>query len=166
MFFFVAFAPVVTFAPQWAGGEQHALLTVTLVYWTALILGPVVGLLMDRHGHARRWLGGGMLIFAAVLTAMALGLASPIPAMIFVGIAAASVPTATYALPGRLAPAAHVGFTFGFITAFSNLGTLIGPAAAGAIRDHSESWSATWLTLAIIALLGAASVAFMSSHSD
>jgi cyanate permease len=53
-----------------------------------------------------------------------------------------------------------VGFAFGFITAFSNLGTIVGPAMAGAIRDLSADWSSVWWALAAAAALavGAASL--------
>ena len=155
MLFFAAFASVFTFAPEWAGGGPQALLTVTLVTWVSLILNPVVGILIDRWGHAVRWVVCGELLLAVVLGLMAAGLLAPVPAMLLIGLTAASVPTATYSLPGRLVPAARVGFAFGFITAFSNLGTLAGPAAAGALRDAVGGWSIPWATLAVFALLGA-----------
>ena len=155
MLFFAAFASVFTFAPEWAGGGPQALLTVTLVTWVSLLLNPVVGILIDRWGHAVRWVVCGELLLAVVLGLMAAGLLAPVPAMLLIGLTAASVPTATYSLPGRLVPAARVGFAFGFITAFSNLGTLAGPAAAGALRDAVGGWSIPWATLAVLALLGA-----------
>jgi len=155
MLFFAAFASVFTFAPEWAGGGPQALLTVTLVTWVSLLLNPVVGILIDRWGHAVRWVVCGEVLLAVVLGLMAAGLLAPVPAMLLIGLTAASVPTATYSLPGRLVPAARVGFAFGFITAFSNLGTLAGPAAAGALRDAVGGWSIPWATLAVLALLGA-----------
>lgn len=155
MLFFAAFASVFTFAPEWAGGGPKALLTVTLVTWMSLLLNPLVGTLIDRWGHAVRWVVGGELVLAVALGLMAAGGIAPVPAMLLIGLTAASVPTATYSLPGRLVVPARVGFAFGFITAFSNLGTLAGPAAAGALRDAFGGWSLPWATLAVFALLGA-----------
>ncbi|MFV2072622.1 MAG: nitrate/nitrite transporter [Thermoanaerobaculales bacterium] len=155
MLFFAAFASVFTFAPEWAGGGPQALLTVTLVTWVSLLLNPVVGIFIDRWGHAVRWVVGGELLLAVVLGLMATGCLAPVPAMLLIGLTAATVPTATYSLPGRLVPAARVGFAFGFITAFSNLGTLAGPAAAGALRDAIGGWTTPWAVLAAVALLGA-----------
>jgi len=154
MFFFGAFASVFTFAPQWAGGGSRGLLVVTAITWVSLILNPLVGLAIDRTGHPAVWSGGGQLLFAAVLTAMALVPFSPLAAMLLVGLTAATVPTAVYSLPARLVPGESVGFAFGFITAFSNLGTVLGPAAAGALRDRCQGWAPVWLGLAALALAG------------
>ena len=166
MLFFAAFASVFTFAPEWAGGGPKALLTVTLVTWMSLILNPVVGVLIDRWGHAVRWVAGGELVLAAALGLMAAGGIAPVPAMLLIGLTAASVPTATYSLPGRLVAPARVGFAFGFITAFSNLGTLAGPAAAGALRDAFGGWSLPWAALAVFALLGATAALVVGPRRD
>lgn len=155
MFFFAAFASVFTFAPQWAGGGSKGLLVVTAVTWVSLTLNPVVGLAIDRTGRPGLWSAAGQFFFAAVLAAMALAHFSPLAAMLLVGVTATTVPTAVYSLPGRLVPPESVGFAFGFITAFSNLGTVLGPAAAGALRDHFQSWTSVWLALAAMALAGA-----------
>lgn len=155
MLFFAAFASVFTFAPGWAGEGAAALLTVTAINWVALFLNPLVGKAIDRTGRPGRWATLGQLGLAAVLAGMAAGVLSPLPAMLLTGLAASLVPTAIYSLPARLVPSAHLGFAFGFITAFSNLGTLAGPAAAGAIRDAIPSWTPVWLLLAGTALAGA-----------
>lgn len=158
MFFFGAFASVFTFAPQWAGGGGKGLLVVTAITWVSLTLNPLVGLAIDRTGHPALWSGAGQLVFAGVLTAMALLTLPPLAAMLLVGITATTVPTAVYSLPARLVPGESVGFAFGFITAFSNLGTVLGPAAAGALRDRFPGWLPAWLALAAMALAGAAAM--------
>jgi predicted MFS family arabinose efflux permease len=160
MMFFAAFASALTFAAEWAGGGRLALLTVTLVMWVSLLLSPVVGLLLDRTGRAWVWVAAGQLLLAAALGAMAAGALRPLAAMLLVGVGAAVVPTATYTLPARLVPASRVGLAFGLITAFSNLGTVVGPAAAGALRDAAASWSLPWSVLATAALLGAGAALF------
>ncbi len=156
MFFFAAFASVFTFAPQWAGGGSKGLLTVTAITWVSLLCNPLVGHLIDRFGNPALWAATGQLILAAVLALMAARLLPPLAAMLLIGTAAATVPTAVYSLPSRIVSPAQIGFAFGFITAFSNLGTLAGPAAAGAIRDATSSWPIVWGALAVIALIGAA----------
>ncbi len=163
--FFGVYAAVFTFAAEWAGGGSTALLTVSLIAWTALFLAPVVGGAIDRLGQPARWLAASLVLLGMVLAAMALGLLPPTPAMILVGICAAIALTATYSLPGRIVAAAHVGFAFGFITAFSNLATLAGPAAAGALSDATGGWTIPWATLSVTALLGAAATRFIRSKS-
>ena len=153
--FFGVYAAVFTFAPEWAGGDAGALRTVALIAWAALVLAPLVGAAIDRVGRPARWLAAALALLALVLAAMALDVIDPAAAMIVVGAATAAALTATYSLPARLAPAANLGFAFGVITACSNLATLAGPAATGAIRDSGASWRTPWATLAVAALAGA-----------
>ncbi len=155
MFFFAAFASVFTFAPQWAGGGKAGLLTVTAITWVSLILNPLVGTAIDRTGRPHLWARIGQSLFATILLAMAAEEVAPLLAMLLVGLAASVIPTAVYSLPARLVSASRIGFAFGFITAFSNLGTVAGPALAGAVRDHTSAWPPLWILLAILALAGA-----------
>jgi predicted MFS family arabinose efflux permease len=155
MIFFGAYASIFTFAPEWAGGGSGALLTVSLIPWVAIVLAPLTGMLIDRTGRAGRWLLAGQLLLTAVLAGMAFRYLTPAPAMLLVGATFAAVATATYSLPATLVAATRVGFAFGFITAFSNLGNLAGPAVAGGIHDRTGSWKLVWLLLAVCALAGA-----------
>jgi predicted MFS family arabinose efflux permease len=151
MLFFGVHVSVLTFGPEWAGGEVPALLVVTLVMWVAMIGSPIVGTLIDRTRKPERWLVAGHVVQASVVTGMALGLLPATPAMLGMGLAAALLPTAAYALPGLLVEPERVGFAFGFITAFSNLGTLVGPAVSGALLDAHGSWALVWGVCAIAA---------------
>lgn len=153
MLFFGVHVSVLTFGPQWAGGEAPALLVVTLVMWVAMVGSPVVGVLIDRSTGPARWLVGGHVVQAAVVAGMAAGLLPAVPAMLGVGVAAALLPTAAYALPGLLVEPERVGFAFGFITVFSNLGTILGPAAAGALLDATGSFALVWTVCAAAAAL-------------
>jgi MFS family permease len=155
MLFFAAFSSILTFAPEWAGGGSGALLTVTLIMWTTLILNPIVGSVIDRGGRAQAWITAGLLMIGAVLCVMATNTIAAVPAMVLIGVGASAVMTATYSVPGRLVPPEQVGFAFGFITAFSNLATIVGPAATGALRDATGSWTAAWTAMAVAALVGA-----------
>ncbi len=165
MLFFAAFASVPTFAPQWVGGGQRGLTTVTLIMWMALVLSPVFGAVIDRAGRPAAWVFGGLVLLALTLGLMAIGAVSASVAMILVGVCAAAVPTATYALPARIVPAARVGFAFGFITAFSNLGTVVGPPVAGAILDATGDWFLMWIVLAALAGLGATAAALIRPNT-
>lgn len=156
MVFFAAYASIFTFAPEWAGGGEKALLTVSIIPWVALFLAPLAGIWIDRTGRATPWLLAGHVILCGVLAAMALRVIPPVPAMVLVGVTFATVATATYSLPAVLVSASRIGFAFGLITAFSNLGNIAGPAAAGAVRDHFGGWTVAWAVLAALALLGAA----------
>ena len=147
--FFAAYAAVITFAPAWAG--TSGLLIVSTVSWVSLLGGPVAGALIDRAGGARWWAAAGALLFATTLAAMAGSRVPATLAMAAVGVVVALVPTAVYTLPGRLVAAESVGFAFGLITSFSNLGTVLGPALAGALRDRASGWPALWAATAAVA---------------
>lgn len=161
MIFFGVHVSLLTFAAEWAGGGASALLVVTLVMWVAMLGAPVVGTMIDRTARPNRWLLAGHVVQAGVVLAMAAGVAGPVPAMLGAGLAAALVPTAAYAMPGLLVAPERVGFAFGFITAFSNLGTIVGPALTGRLLDISGSWSTAWTALAAAAAvaIGAAALA-------
>ncbi|MCD4751088.1 MAG: MFS transporter [Thermoanaerobaculales bacterium] len=154
MLFFAAYAAVPTFAPGWAGGGKGGLLTVTVLMWVALVFSPLAGAVIDRVGRPVAWVVLGQLLLAGVLALMSASLVPPLVAMLLVGLCLSAVPTATYALPGRLVPPERVGFAFGFITAFSNLGTVIGPPVAGALWDATGGWTLSWAVLAVIAVVG------------
>ena len=166
LLFFAIHASVLTFAPEWAGGGSVGLLTVTLVMWVAMLGSPVVGSLIDRTVRRRTWLAAGLAVQCMCLAGMATGRLSPVPAMLGIGLAAALVPTAVYSMPGRLVEPDRVGFAFGFITSFSNLGTLAGPAAVGALIDRTGSWTLAWAALGCAALVAAVVSTAVRSSPD
>lgn len=153
MLFFAAFAAIPTFAPEWIGGD-HALHIVTLIMWVSLVASPLVGFIMGRGGRLKPWLLAGLGLLTGTLVNMAFGSLLPIPAMLLVGICAAIVPTACYALPARIVSPGQIGLAFGVMTACSNLGTLVGPAVAGGFRDASKGWELPWLILGVFSFLG------------
>lgn len=161
MLYFAAFAAVPTFAPEWAGGGGRGLLVTSVITWVALAATPVVGGLIDRTGRAERWCVGATVLLTATLAGMAGGALPPVAAMVAMGVVAGGLPPAVYSLPGTLVATERVGFAFGFITALSNLGTVIGPALAGAVRDETPSWTVVWGILAAMAAAATASAALV-----
>jgi len=156
MLYFVPFSAIATFAPEWAGGGAAGLLVTSVITWVALFGTPAAGALIDRTGRPTAWCVGGLGLLAATLALMAgRALAAP-AAMAAIGVVASLVPPAFYSLPSRLVPAGRVGLAFGFITALSNLGTVVGPAVAGAVRDATPEWAAVWGTLAGVAVAAGA----------
>jgi len=154
MLYFAGLAAVPTFAPEWVGGGPRGLLVTSVITWVALFATPLAGVLIDRTRRPDRWFVVGMGLFVATLALMATGAAPAVATMAAIGVVAGLVPPAVYALPARLVSARRVGFAFGFITALSNLGTVLGPALAGAIRDATPRWSALWSTLGVVVLVG------------
>jgi predicted MFS family arabinose efflux permease len=158
MLYFVPFGAVATFAPEWAGGGASGLLVASVITWVALFGTPLAGGLIDRTGNPTGWCVAGLSLLAATLGLMTLGVLPAVVAMAAIGIVASAVPPAFYSLPSRLVPAENVGLAFGFITALSNLGTVVGPAVAGAVRDATPVWAVVWGILTAVAVAGAAVV--------
>ena len=156
MLYFVPFGAVATFAPEWAGGGASGLLVTSVITWVALFGTPLAGGLIDRTGNPTGWCVAGLGLLAATLGLMTLGVLPAVVAMVAIGVVASMVPPAFYSLPARLVAAERVGLAFGFITALSNLGTVVGPAVAGAVRDATPAWAVVWGALAAVAVVGAA----------
>lgn len=155
MLYFVGFSAVTTFGPEWAGGGGSGLLVTTVITWVALFGTPLAGAIIDRSGRPQVWCAAGVGLMAATFALMAARSLPAVAAMVALGVVASVTPPAFYSLPGRLVPFERVGFAFGFITALSNLGTVLGPALAGAVRDATPAWAPLWLTLGGVALAGA-----------
>ncbi len=161
MLYFAAFAAVPTFGPEWAGGGSGGLLLASLITWVALVATPLAGGLIDRAGHPERWCLAALVLLVGVLALMGANVLPAAAAMAAVGVVAGVLPPAVYALPARLVEAERVGFAFGFITALSNLGTVVGPALAGWVRDATPSWPAFWFTLCGVAVAAAVAAALV-----
>ncbi len=161
MLYFGGFAAVATFAPEWAGSGSHGLLLTSIITWVAMLGTPVAGAAIDRAGRPQTWCTAGVGLMALTLALMTANAVPVVVAMAALGAVAAVVPPAVYSLPSRLVPPARVGFAFGFITALSNLGAVLGPAIAGLVRDATPAWSAIWGTFAGVTLLGAVLAAFV-----
>jgi DHA1 family tetracycline resistance protein-like MFS transporter len=127
-----------------------------VITWIAMIGTPLAGAAIDRVGRPQVWCAASVGLMAATLALMAAGAVPAIAAMAALGLVAAVAPPAFYSLPARLVPPERVGFAFGFITALSNLGAVVGPALAGSVRDSTPAWAPVWGTLAGVALAGAA----------
>jgi MFS family permease len=163
MLYWVVFAAVPTFGPEWAGGGASGLLATSVITWVEMLGAPFAGAAIDRAGRPQVWCAAGIGVLAATLALMAGGALPAVAAMATLGLVAAVVPPAFYSLPARLVAAERVGFAFGFITALSNLGAVIGPTLAGAVRDATPAWAVLWGTLAGVALAGAVVAAFVRS---
>jgi predicted MFS family arabinose efflux permease len=166
MVYFAGFAALTTFAPEWAGGGASGLLVTSVITWIAMFGTPLAGAAIDHTGRSQAWCAGSVGLMAATLVFMAAGAIPALAAMAVLGVAAAVAPPAFYSLPGRLVPAGRVGFAFGFITALSNLGAVLGPALAGAVRDATPAWAVVWGVLAGVVLVGAAAATYVHPAPD
>jgi predicted MFS family arabinose efflux permease len=161
MLYWVCFGAVATFVPEWAGGGAAGLLIASVITWVAMVGTPVAGALIDRTGRPERWCAAGAILLVVALAMMAAGVLPPLAAMAALGAVCAVTPPAFYSLPARIVPQRRIAFAFGFITALSNFGALLGPWLAGVVRDATPRWGPLWGAFAGVALASAVAVSLV-----
>jgi NNP family nitrate/nitrite transporter-like MFS transporter len=147
-----------TYAPDYfiSRGESIARAGLLASYpmWGSIVLGPLVGLLIDRLGH--KWVfvsvgcgGTALLLYlipefnqhAAILS-------------ISIGIFVAILTPAIFSLPAELLPESLMGFGFGILGTSVGIGTSVGPYVIGALRDATGDYLWSFAAMAIFPALG------------
>lgn len=108
----------------------------------------VFGPLSDRY-PARTVAGAGCIGLAGltVLAALSRDFAGFLAVAAAIGVVAAAIPAAMYALIGRLAPRQALGTCMGLIIAASVVGVILGRSATGIVAD-ALGWRATFQGMA------------------
>jgi MFS family permease len=147
-----------TYAPDYfiSRGESIARAGLLASYpmWGSIVLGPLVGLLIDRLGH--KWVfvsvgcgGTALLLYlipefnhhAAFLS-------------ISIGVFVAILAPAIFSFPAELLPESMMGFGFGILGTSVGIGTSVGPYVIGALRDVTGDYLWSFAAMAIFPALG------------
>jgi MFS family permease len=147
-----------TYAPDYfiSRGESIARAGLLASYpmWGSIVLGPLVGLLIDRLGH--KWVfvsvgcgGTALLLYlipefnhhAAFLS-------------ISIGVFVAILAPAIFSFPAELLPESMMGFGFGILGTSVGIGTSVGPYVIGALRDATGDYLWSFAAMAIFPALG------------
>jgi MFS family permease len=123
------------------------------VMWPALVLSPVVGYVIDKIGRKRTIIAIGSLGLAILLALVPTATSWILLLMLLIGVAQAMVPTPIFALPPEVTSPEKLGLGFGIISTCLNLGIVMGPAAAGFIRDATGSYQASYALMAGLVFL-------------
>jgi predicted MFS family arabinose efflux permease len=116
---------------------------------------PLTGFISDRWAGHRRFF---ILIAAISMTLMFplfpyVGVGALAYVALILGLLAAFLPPAVFALPEEILGAGNEGVGWGVLNTFQNLAIIVGPLTAGYALDVAKSASPIFFLLAIFALL-------------
>jgi MFS family permease len=159
-----------TYAPDYfiAQGKNVAWagLLASFPMWGAMLLAPVFGVMMDKIGRKRQFLTLGLGLSAILFYIMPRFPNHAALLAITVGIVAAVIPLAVYALPAELLPGSLMGLAFGIISTTLGIGQVIGPYVAGVLRDITGNYLWSFHAMAIFSALGILPVLLMSKNKE
>jgi predicted MFS family arabinose efflux permease len=125
----------------------------SLVMCPALILNPIIGYVTSRVGRMQLIIGIGGIIWASLVVWVPLAQEWILPLVLILGILQTTVPAPTTVLAAHVMEPGQWGLGYGIIATAQNIGVLIGPAAAGLVRDTTGSYRQSYLLLALFATL-------------
>ncbi len=149
---FMTFAPDHFFELGWNVHDRG--LATSIPMWGSVLLGPLAGWLTDRHGGKGAFITAGMGLMAVSLAAIP---GSGVPQILLglaLGASLAAVVTPLLSLPGSLLPSGQVGWGFGILATFANLGIFFCPPLVGMARDRSGEFTVPFLLMGGIAAAG------------
>lgn len=149
---FMTFAPDHFFELDWSIRDRG--LVTSIPMWISVLLGPVTGWMTDRHGRRAGFITAGMGLMAVSLALVPSGVVPQWVLGVALGVALAAVVSPLLALPGLLLPPGRVGWGFGVLATFANLGIFCIPPLVGLARDRSGAFVAPFLLMGIVALAG------------
>ncbi|HZK18777.1 MAG TPA: MFS transporter [Clostridia bacterium] len=148
----------ITFGPQFFQGVgisvQKAGLLTSFIMLMPIIVGPLVGIVFDKTGRRRGFVRAGTIMMA-VSFVFFLKFSGTLPLWaITLGIGFAPIPIYVFAKLPELVEPHQVGMGMGVLTAASNLGITVGPAAFGFILDKTAGSFVTGFTVLAIVSVG------------
>jgi LPXTG-motif cell wall-anchored protein len=157
LLFNAAVISMFTFTPEFL---QSAGLTIasagfvtSALMWPSIVLGPVVGYVIDRIDRKRSIIAIGGLALAIFIVMIPTATSWILALMIIVGIAQILIPTPIFAVIPEVTSPERLGLGFGIFNTCLNLGIVAGPVAVGAVRDVTGSYQASYALMAGFALL-------------
>lgn len=157
MLFNAAVIPLFTFTPDLLKAAGFSITSVGFVtgaiMWPALVLSPVVGHVIDRIDRKRTIIVIGSLALVILIAPVPAAIGWILPLMLLIGVAQTLVPAPILALTPEVTSPERLGLGFGILSTCLNLGIVVGPIAAGVIRDISGSYQVSYVLMAGFALL-------------
>jgi len=157
MLFNATIIALFTFTPDFLQTTGYSIASAgfvtSAVMWTALVVSPIVGYVIDKIDRklAIVTIGGVALAILVLLIPTATGWMLAL--MLLIGIAQTLVPVPIFALPSEVTSPERLGLGFGILVTCQTLGIVLGPATVGLVRDVTGSYPASYALMAGFALL-------------
>jgi len=141
------------FKDFWMMASAHAGFLASMLMIGALIT-PLTGYVSDRLEKPRM-----LIMISALGTAFSLFLIPNFSGLIlflvvaFLGLVAAFIPPATFALPPEVLDQHNIGLGYGVLNTCANVGVIGGPLIVGVVIDLTHSVTIIFYTMAIFAIL-------------
>lgn len=149
--------PFTTFVPEYLAQRgmttTGASLLISFIMLETSILGPFIGILVDRTRMYRQLLlVAGLFLSNALVFIIVPGIPILVSA-VFLGAASAIVPVAMFPLLKEVVSEEQVGMGLAFLIVGSNMGSNIGLGLFGILLDHFGGFVAAFIALSSVALL-------------
>jgi len=149
MLFNAAINSVFTFTPDLLNAAGFSLASAgflsSLVMWPALVLCPAVGFIIDRIGHKRIIIATGGIALAIFFPLIPSAIGWILTLMLLIGIAEAVIPAPIFTLTSEVVSPERLGLAFGILSTCLSLGTIVGPATAGLLKDVTGTYQASYV---------------------
>lgn len=154
-----------TFSPDFLRASGFSItasgFVTSIVMIPAIVLNPVMGYAVDRFNHKRLIISVGVILWAALVAWIPADKNWSLMLMILAGFVWVAAPAPIFSLVAEVARPGNLGLGYGIISCFQNVGTLIGPAAAGLLRDNTGSYHASYILMAAFAAMVVVTMPFI-----
>ena len=157
LLFNAAVISMFTFTPAFlkaAGfGITSAGFVTSAIMWPTLVFSPLIGYLIDKIDRKRVMVVIGSLVSAILMALVPTSTGWMLGMMLLFGSVHTVIPVAIYALAPEVISPGRLGLGFGIMATCQFLGIVLGPPIAGAVRDVTGSYQASYALMAGFSLL-------------
>lgn len=149
--------PFTTFAAEYLKGtgmsEAQTGFLISFVLIETAVLGPLVGIIVDKETLHRRLLIAASILISAAFILMLVPGAGMFAGALFLGAGSAIIPVTMFPLLARVAGPERVGTGLGILMTASNVGNNLGLGAFGLVIDRLGGFQPGFLMLSAIGLM-------------
>lgn len=157
LFFNAAVISVYTFTPDFLKASGFSVASAgfhtSVIMWPGLVMGVIVGWVIDKKGRKRLMIGAAGVIIAFLLLWVPGMTTWLIPLMLCLGFTQSFVSTPIFALVPDVVHPTRLGIGYGVLSTCVNVGIVAGPLATGWIKDVSGSYQGSYTLMSGFALM-------------
>jgi len=166
MLFNATIIALFTFTPDFLQTTGYSVASAGLVtsaaMWTALVMCPIVGYVIDKIDRKLAIVTIGAVTLAILVLIIPTATGWMLALMLLIGIAQTLVPVPIFALPPEVISPERLGLGFGILATCLNLGIVLRPATVGLMRDVTGSYPASYALMGGFAFLIALTMIILS----